>query len=240
MNINEFSNEFDILLNSHLAETEFGKQDSYVAIKLDEYEKSVFLTKAHKSIVTDLYTGALGAPFESVEQNRRYLATYLKDYNKELSESDLISKYNVKCYNVTVPSDCMDILLEQAVINDDTCFTGRYMKVTPVTRDELNSVVNNPFRGITDRQILRMDSENSIELLTKWKLSSYYMSYIRRPKPIILVSLEGTDLSIDGLQEVTECEANPDIHQMILEQAVTMAIRTRINPQQNKTQNNNA
>lgn len=39
----EFSNEFDTLLNSYSKDTQFGKVDSFA---LDEYEKSQFLTTA--------------------------------------------------------------------------------------------------------------------------------------------------------------------------------------------------
>ena len=49
MTTEEFSNEFDTLLNS------YGENPS--TIELDEYEKSVFLTKAQEEIVIDLYSG---------------------------------------------------------------------------------------------------------------------------------------------------------------------------------------
>lgn len=43
MTTEEFSNEFDTLLNSNSAIESFGNISD---IKLDEYEKSIFLTKA--------------------------------------------------------------------------------------------------------------------------------------------------------------------------------------------------
>jgi hypothetical protein len=50
MTSEEFSNEFDILLNTYAADG---------VITVDEYDKSVFLTKAQESLVIDLYTGRL-------------------------------------------------------------------------------------------------------------------------------------------------------------------------------------
>ena len=46
MNTQEFSTEFDTLLNSYNTIAPFGEQSSKAEIVLDEYEKSVFMTKA--------------------------------------------------------------------------------------------------------------------------------------------------------------------------------------------------
>ena len=46
MTTEEFSNEFDTLLNSYSVIGKFGKGENPSTIELDEYEKSVFLTKA--------------------------------------------------------------------------------------------------------------------------------------------------------------------------------------------------
>lgn len=236
MNINEFSDRFDTLLNSYLAGTPFGFQDNGVTIKLDEYEKSLFLTQAHLEVVTGLYSGSLGASFEKVEQTRRYLAPYLRKNVKEFDNHDThYSKYH--SYDVSLPEDCMFIVLEQAIINDETCLSGDIVNVTPALMDELNSLLENPFRGITDKRVLRTDNSNGVTLYSKHALGEYTMVYIKKPSPIILVDLQGTPLSIDGLQTVNECEAVPELHQMILDKAVLNAIQTRFNQNVN---NNNA
>lgn len=60
MTTEEFSNGFDVLINSYS-----GLGDS---LNFDEYEKSVFLTKAQEEIVEGLYTGKiLGDSFEDTE-----------------------------------------------------------------------------------------------------------------------------------------------------------------------------
>ena len=70
MTIEEFSNEFDVLLNSYAANNPFGIGQGLT--QLDEYEKSVLLTEAQESIVRDLYNGKLtGNGFESTEEQRR-------------------------------------------------------------------------------------------------------------------------------------------------------------------------
>ena len=73
MTSEEFSNEFDILLNTYAADG---------VITVDEYDKSVFLTKAQESLVIDLYTGRLQqiGGFELTEEVKRYLNELVKTY----------------------------------------------------------------------------------------------------------------------------------------------------------------
>ena len=73
MTSEEFSNEFDILLNTYAADG---------VITVDEYDKSVFLTKAQESLVIDLYTGRLQqiGGFELTEEIKRYLNELVKTY----------------------------------------------------------------------------------------------------------------------------------------------------------------
>ena len=72
----EFSDSFDTILNSHFSGAPAMQGD----IVLDEYEKSVFLTKAQDELVIGLYSGRndTGASFEETEELRRYLANLVK------------------------------------------------------------------------------------------------------------------------------------------------------------------
>ena len=54
MSTEEFSNEFDVLIQSFTQNVKFGNTDS---IAFTEYEKSVFLTKAQEQLVIELYNG---------------------------------------------------------------------------------------------------------------------------------------------------------------------------------------
>lgn len=55
MNLQEFSNTFDTLLNSYNTQAQFGKATSYNEITLDEYEKSVLLTQAQDIILKQYF-----------------------------------------------------------------------------------------------------------------------------------------------------------------------------------------
>ena len=80
MTSEEFSNEFDTLLNSYSNVEAFGETPS--TIEVDEYEKSVFLTKAQEEIVIDMYNGKnpFKDSFEKTEEIRRYLSNLIKTH----------------------------------------------------------------------------------------------------------------------------------------------------------------
>ena len=97
MTTEEFSNEFDALLNSYSNTEEFGKNPN--TIELDEYEKSVFLTKAQEDVVIDMYNGknTSGDSFEKTEEVRRYLSGLIKTYTTSVKETTYkgLSKHSV-------------------------------------------------------------------------------------------------------------------------------------------------
>ncbi len=57
MNVKEFSNEFNVILDSYKVKNQFGETENFYSIQLDEYEKSVYLTNAQKELVLELYSG---------------------------------------------------------------------------------------------------------------------------------------------------------------------------------------
>ena len=69
-------------------------------------------------------------------------------------------------------------------------------------------------------------SEGNVEIISKYGVTSYYVRYLRKLKPIILSDL-GNEVSINGVSEATDCELPDILHQRILERAVMMALRSR-------------
>lgn len=235
MTTSEFSNKFDVLLNSYYLSPEFGNTYPRFNPTLDEYEKSVFLTEAEKDIFISLYTGAdiTNGGFEVTEENRRYLdalvetKTYypIPDYSDDDTINDNSSIFKIDDEALAF------ITLEQAFYDtEDECLSNFRAKVYPVTQDEYARVKDNPFRGPTKYKVLRLDiNHNTVELIPAkgYKISKYLVRYLRKPKPIILIDLTATDLSIDQIQEETECEMNDMLHDAILRRAVALAIQSK-------------
>lgn len=228
MTTEEFSNEFDTLLNSYSTIEAFEKTPS--TIELDEYEKSVFLTNAQEEIVIGMYNGKnpFGDSFERTEEIRRYLSDLIKTYTTDKKvEYTGLSKSSVF---FELPDDLWFITYESVNLKDDGlgCMSGENISVIPITQDEYHRIRKNPFRGANERRALRLDlSGKVVEIISKYNVESYLVRYLSRPAPIILTDLTD-NLSINDISVKTECELNPVIHRAILERAVKLAIMSRV------------
>ena len=229
----EFSNEFDILIQSYSSQPTFGITDN---LAFTEYEKSVFLTRAQEELVIALYNGdnTSDISFEKTEEVRRYLSSLVKTKKLTQVQSDnAISKNSVF---FTLPDDVWFITFESVELqSDDKCIDGKIVQVIPTQQDQVHRLRNNPFRGASDNRILRLDSDtNKIELISKYPIKEYIIRYLSRPLPIILEDLYD-ELVINNYNTKMECQLNPAFHKTILDKAVRMALISKsinINKQQ--------
>lgn len=235
MTTEEFSNGFDTLVNSYSVNLPFGMEDTHT-MTFNEYEKSVFLTKAQQELVINLYNGKniYGDSFELTEELRRYLDGLVKTkvYNaSEDAEDDLIKSSESPKYSTffRLPDDLAFITMEQITYGDEElgCYNGHKANVYPVTQDEYARVKDNPFRGPTKYKAIRLDYGDSIvELISKFQISNYLIKYLSKPTPIILIDLPD-DLTIEDIKIKTECTLNPILHQAILDRAVSLAVASK-------------
>ena len=231
MELREFSDMFDTLADSYAFHAAFGEQSPNFALALNEYEKSYFLTKAQEELVIGLYNGVnyQSESFETTEEMRRYLAPLVME-----SELDPISGSSGMPLGMessskffTLPEDLLFITFERVSLSEGKCAGHTTMDVVPTTQDEYLKVKRNPFRGANDRRALRLDlSDGVIEILCKYPVTKYYLRYLRRPHPIVLINLPD-GLSIDGETSKRNCELHESLHQRILEMAVKTAINSR-------------
>lgn len=231
MTTSEMSDAFTTLLNSFNTKALFGNQDSGREIVLDEYEKSIFLTKAQEELVVGLYNGKnpFGESFESTEELRRYLEGLVKTkvYNRTEETNGTAVSFNSIFF--TLPDNLAFITMEQVIYDDDSlgCANGNLVTVVPATQDEYGKIKNNPFRGPTKYRVIRLDhGDNKVELVSKYNIKEYLIRYLSKPTPIILEDLPN-GLTIDGIGKETECMLNNILHDTILNRAVQLAIQSK-------------
>lgn len=217
----EFSNEFDVILNSY---------SGAESIELDEYEKSVFLTKAQEEVVIDIYNGknSFGDSFEKTEEIRRYLSNLINTYTStEKVENHIgLSKSSVF---FKLPPDLWFITYESVNLVDNKleCMSEESVSVIPITQDDYHRIKKNPFRGTNERRVLRFDLKDEyVEIVSKYNVDSYSVRYLSRPTPIILTDLP-ENLSINNINSKTACMLNPVLHRTILERAIKLALLSR-------------
>lgn len=223
----EFSNEFDILINAYSKKPNFG-EDS-ILLEFNEYEKSVFLTKAQEEILLSYYNGLNNQykSFEETEELRRYFSSLVKTYitSNKLQTINKIDN-NSQCF--TLPNDLWFIIYEQVKLdqNEVNCLENETSVVTPITHDEFYRTYRNPFRTCNKRRVLKLDNEGYSELISKYNITEYLVRYISKPTPIILVDLPD-NLSIDNISNYTECSLHPKLHRIILDKAIQLALQSK-------------
>lgn len=237
MTVQEFSDQFDTLVASYRRFKDFDSQETLDSVDFNEYEKSVFLSKAQEDIVKELYSGKYTQEsFESTEERRRELETLVvqktyQDEDKQESDTLQDSKYIHTVFNL--PDKCLYIVYEQvSQSTDNTCLNNLIADVVPTTHDEYWRVRNNPFKGPSNKRVLRLDNkESQVELVSKNNIGTYIIRYIKRPDPIVLVNLQ--DESIDGVNIAQTCKLPEFIHRNILERAVRLALASKITNKDN-------
>lgn len=223
MNVQEFSNSFDTLLQPYIAKESFSKQNN---LAFDEYEKSIFLTKAQEQIVLELYQ-----ELEQSEEVRKYLSNLIKtdNYVPVGEQDETLINNNFKSYKVDISNDILFMIYEQCTLSDENnCINNKIVSVVPTIHDDLDKVLKNPFKSPNSRKVIRLDFDNKIELISKYNISNYKVRYLKKPNPIILVALED-NLSINnGDTKVSNGETNPILHERIVQRAVQLAVQSKV------------
>ena len=223
MNVQEFSNSFDTLLQPYIAKESFSEQNN---LAFDEYEKSIFLTKAQEQIVLELYQ-----ELEQSEEVRKYLSNLIKtdNYVPVGEQDETLINNNFKSYKVEINNDILFMIYEQCTLNDENnCINNKIVSVVPTIHDDLDKVLKNPFKSPNNRKVIRLDFDNKIELISKYNISNYKVRYLKKPNPIILIALED-NLSINnGDTEVSNGETNPILHERIVQRAVQLAVQSKV------------
>ena len=214
----EFSNEFDVLYNNIM---------SNAAPGLDEYEKSVFLTKAQDEIVKNYFNPKGNKYQEGFDGNeKRQIDFSMITRTKVYSDFQLAlfdNKSNSK--RITLDKDIMMFINEFADVTrgEETV----RLTVIPVAYKEYARLMSKPYKRPLKYQAWRIldttASNNEAELVIGPNdiLSKYNVRYIKRPQAIILDDLDG--VTLDGKSNKQECELDPILHQEILQRAVELA-----------------
>lgn len=223
MNVQEFSNTFDTLLQPYITKDVNGNQNN---LAFDEYEKSIFLTKAQEQIVLELYQ-----ELEQSEEVRKYLSNLIKtdNYIPVGEQDETLINNNFKSYKVEISNDILFMIYEQCTLSDENnCINNKIVSVVPTIHDNLDKVLKNPFKSPNSRKVIRLDFDNKIELISKYNISNYKVRYLKKPNPIILVALED-NLSINnGDTKVSNGETNPILHERIVQRAVQLAVQSKV------------
>lgn len=224
MTIQEFSNEFDVLYNNIMSNQAPG---------LDEYEKSVFLTKAQSEIIKNYFNpkgNKYQEGFDGSQKRQVDFSKLMKTYASSGTAPTPTSFFgNVTgAYKITWPNDVFVVVNEVVDVIKKGDNRKYRLQVIPIKYDEYLRVSSKPYKQPLKNQAWRIiNGENDINLivghLNNVSPNGYHIRYVKHPKPIILESLDGSGLSINNETNEMGCELDPEIHPEILQRAVELA-----------------
>lgn len=230
----EFSTQFDILYNNI---------SSNQAPGLNEYEKSVFLTKAQYEIIKNYFNAKGNKYQEGFDENAKRQIDF-SNIITTVALTEVASppidhrKLDVRSVLYKLPDKCMMILNEVIHTKKDELASTPTIPLTvvPISVVEYTQYMSKPYKYPLRYQAWRLITDNttddtSVEVILppyyngENATKSYICRYIKRPKPIILCDLgtEYSELSIEGIKNTSECELDPSLHQEILQRAVELA-----------------
>ena len=230
MSAEEMDNMFDVLYNNITSNQAPG---------LNAYEKSVFLTKAQDEIIKNYFNpkskgNTLQEGFDDNAKRQidfSMLMTVKKygDSSTSLRLTPALFDSRSNSRSIVLPTDIMMMVNEEAIVSrsvKDGDPQNVTLQVVPIRFDEYSRLMSKPYKRPLKYQAWRLLNTNTnlssdIIIGPSDSLKTYSIRYIRRPKPIIVSSLDG--LKIEGLSVATDCELDENLHGEILQRAVELA-----------------
>lgn len=225
MTTQEFNTEFDVLYNNIASNGAPG---------INEYEKSVFLTKAQNELIKAYFlkvSNKLQSGYDdnALQQTNFSNLIVLKTYqNNDLEEAKYSSIANSK--SVVMPKNSLFILNEQLLVTDANN-KNKTLIVVPINGDAYSRLLSKPFKRPLKNQAWRLDvnmesteNEQYADLIPTagTTIKGYQIRYVKKPTPIILTKLED-GITIDGESEEMTCKLNPILHPEVLQRAIELA-----------------
>jgi len=228
--VQEMSNEFDV---------QYDNVSSKSAPALDDYEKSVFLTR---SMYTILELALSDYVKEGISPAREVYKKLIESYETtvQIGESSTRKKLVSNAVFYARNPLTYKVLLEQAKLNsDDPYLNGHVSQVIPIPYDRFLRIIRNPFLGAQKDRVLRTNNglEGTADIVqlvppANATIHSYLTQIVRKPYPIILSDLStlypNDPLSVYGETTPYSATEATDIseivHKDIVKGAVELAI----------------
>ena len=235
MTSSEFSNEFDVLYNNIMSNRAPG---------LDEYEKSVFLTKAQDEILKAYFDPSLNKSQNGFDGSERRQIDFSMLVNVDkpavTTGAGNIDTRPAGVAKVDLPPKALMILNEVVKVTRGTII-DMDLQVVPIAYTEYSRLMSKPYKRPLKWQAWRLqtmeESTSKADLIANNTdtITGYEVRYLKRPNPIIVGPLEGVTIGgymgcdengklvPTGATKGSECELDPILHQEILQRAVELA-----------------
>lgn len=228
MTTSEFSKEFDIRFNF---------VNSNLAFSVNDYEKSVYLTRAQEEILSNYFSPRGNKMQEGIDDSAKrdidfssiiqvMEATSVKAGVVPFADNGLVFE---------IADNVLYLLNEKFEYNIITSPTASSKKTSifPLKWEEYQRILTKAYKSPPKRQTWRMIRSNDttggngngrlvVELIPKSDLTGtaykYTARYIKKPQPIVVASI--SPLTVNGISTISECILPTEIHDEILNRAI--------------------
>lgn len=244
MTVEEFSDQFDILYNNITSNQAPG---------LDEYEKSIFLTRAQEDIVKGYFDPLLNKTQQGFDGNERRQIDFSmliksavitpKDTAFDMDTEGFDRRaYIIPLYEIKEDYSKEPILSPVLLFLNEKLRVDRNGKeidltVSPMSFTGYNILMDKPYKRPTKWQAWRLlDNKENADNTGESFISNLYIipgandnpiryscRYLKRPNPIILEDLPEEGPRIDGERSAMTSELDPILHKEIVQRAVELA-----------------
>lgn len=222
MTLQEFSDEFDVLYNNITSNQAPG---------LNEYEKSVFLTKAQTEILKNYFNPKGNKYQEGFDDSAKRqidfsaLVTTRRPIPPTQPSLTATGPFSSSGTMFLFPDDVLFVLNEKySIQTSQNPPIYKVFQVVPLHYEEYLRLTSKPYKYPLKSQVWRLFAKSPyVEIISRpdEKDGDYTIRYIRRPQPIVLAQLD--EVSIGGETIATDCELDPILHPEILQRAVELA-----------------
>lgn len=202
---------------SNIIDTRLNSFDGGMSV--DEYEKSLYLTKAQRIFYKEL--------LKTFEENG-IITNLLKPFVKDI----IITTTGTYTGAITGAQFFELPLTVEKIIYETATITGPYVtNVIPIKAAEFRYKNDNPFRTPNNEETFRIiveetDTKNLVELHANATVTSYNIKYFKTIIPIVLETLP-TGLVIEGVSAATPTEFNEEVLDKIVDTAVLLILQDK-------------
>ena len=247
MTADEMKQEFDVLYNNIM---------SNAAPGLDDYEISLFLTKAQEELLKSYFNPkgnkyAEGFDFSPKRQVDFSNIIVSKNYTDANCFTQTLTGYTDKYDSRAYVGQILQAQGDSPIflrLNESArlCYFdgtyyhyGKELQVIPLMYSEYSKYMTKPYKYPLKNFCWRLEFAGTKAGVSEFVTSptnisdglfthipdrlEYRLRYLRKPNPIIVGSLTGYSVKIDGKDTITNCELDPIIHREIVQRAVEIA-----------------
>lgn len=237
----EWSDRFDVLFNQVMSNS---------SANLDEYDKSIFCTKAQEEIVKNYFNpkgNKYQEGFDDDPKRQADFAKLIKSKDITISATGNFDK-RASTYKGEWDNDIFIVINEMMTAKDSNNKEFTYT-VNPISYDDYAKLMRKPLKYPPKNEVWRLITGASLNA-TSFDLIGMYVGtptysvrYVKRPAPIILINLDSIDsgLTINGKSQPQNpvCELGEHLHEEILQRAVELAKAAYATDQNGTVQLNN-